>query len=145
MGEMWGNFTAAYHDFTDEHGIVWEFVHDKAKIKKAVGELGLGFELMSKAVEIVTWSSLLRFLLLSQQSSVSLPRSKWWRKPSRFLSRVYRSRRKLVRPVWITLKVTGSDSVTTSPNYWRCCCNVCLCLCVVVVVCSRRGERGGEL
>ena len=47
---MWGNFSLAFHDFTDEHSVVWEFVHDMPQVKKAVGELGTGFGLMAKAV-----------------------------------------------------------------------------------------------
>ena len=30
---MWGNFTAAFHDFTDEKSIVWEFEHDIPKVR----------------------------------------------------------------------------------------------------------------
>ena len=47
---MWGNMTAAYHDFTDEHNVVWEFIHDTAKVKKGVGEVGNAFALMASAV-----------------------------------------------------------------------------------------------
>ena len=25
---MWGNLTTAYHDFTNEHSVVWEWEHD---------------------------------------------------------------------------------------------------------------------
>ena len=50
LTEMWGNFSLAYHDFTDENSFAWEFVHDKPKIKEGVKEIGYAFELMSKAV-----------------------------------------------------------------------------------------------
>lgn len=47
---MFGNFSAAYHDFTDENSLAWEFRHDKDKIRKAVGEIGVGFSMMANSV-----------------------------------------------------------------------------------------------